>query len=110
MISPQDKDSSDKTSNPSAEHQELDNSCLSEMSLEEIITRGTDCQFQSVIYQISEEIQFGDNSQLLSCKMLHLRLLKLFYKLYKDLDTKKDSHEYLLFVISLLAEILRKNT
>lgn len=39
-----------------------------------------------------------------------MKLLKLFYNLYKKIDSDKADHEELLFVISLLAEVLRKNS
>ena len=42
-------------------------------------------------------------------KILHHRLIKLFYNVVKGADLEKESQSYALFLLSLLAEIVRMN-
>lgn len=56
-------------------------------------------------HEINQQIP---NKDLLTCKILHYRLMKHFYRLYKDLNSDPDSENKILFVLSLLAEIIRK--
>ena len=42
-------------------------------------------------------------------KVLHYRLMKLYYRMYKNLTGEQDQQEHIVFVLSLLAEIIRQH-
>jgi len=72
-----------------------------------VITQGNDSQFEEMVHVIAQEIGKGDCSILVKNKILHYRLTKLFYRVFKAIDVGKESQTYALFLLSLLAEIVR---
>lgn len=66
--------------------------------------------FESLLVQISQVIREARAPQIATNKQLHNRLIKLYYyKLYKSLNEKENNQTYMMFVLSLLAEIVRQH-
>ena len=58
---------------------------------------------------MSQAIKEGSKTELLTNSILHKRLMNLYYQLYKNIDSKPENQEYILFLLSLLAEIVKQH-
>ena len=80
------------------------------LSLEEKVMMGSDEVFEKILPEISEMIKNRSNEKLIGNKVLHSRLMHSYYNTYKKINERDSQNEYLLFLLSLLAEIVRQNS
>ena len=73
-----------------------------QIPLNYIIAKGSEGQLEMALARISEEIKKG-RPELIANKVLHYRLMRLYFHSYKLLDEKEGQQEYILFLLSLLA-------
>ena len=81
----------------------------SSISLEENILLGSDETFEKILPEISEMIKKRKDEKMIGSKVLHSRLMHCYYGVYKKINEKDSQNEFLLFLLSLLAEIVRQN-
>lgn len=75
-----------------------------------IVTKGSDDEFEAMLAHMGAAIGKPDFQQVTLSKQLHYRMMKCFYRCFRQMAEESEQQQHrLLFVMSLLAEIARRN-
>jgi hypothetical protein len=77
--------------------------------LESVIALGSDAEFEAMLIPLSTVITLHVDHKLFTNKTLHYRLMKSFHRHFKGLGEGEQDQSSLLFLMSLMAELARKN-
>ena len=73
------------------------------------VARGSDCEFEGMLVQLGAVVGRPDFQQVLLSKELHYRMMKCFYRCFREMAEESEEQQHrLLFILSLLAEIARR--
>ena len=105
-----DCDSSSECENTTVLTQAAGEAALTPEWMLAVVGKGSDCEFEAMLGQLGAVLARPEFQSVLLRKELHYRLMKSFYRCFKQMEDESEEQQHrLIFTMSLMAEIARRN-